>query len=276
MYPNNCNTNPNATNYSRSEMIMDNIPTEQVERPNLLKNAFQNDSFDKKSTLERYQGDSERFERFERPKWGSDRFERFERPKWGSDRFDSRSNVEQSSLNNFSQGNFERNAQNSSRSDRNSGRKTYDAAKYYTKPKYDVEYNNDDYQQDVFTNDPNNVYSEPLDNPNNVYSEPLDNQHQYERTRHEFERSDFDRRSRNSSNTSGRRSTTGRSRKNHPRPHLGVQTLPNHDLRHQVPDTMLVDDQGFVRFRRMQEMEQAEKPKRPKKHNNDVSHYSDA
>ncbi|KAK9751224.1 hypothetical protein QE152_g5141 [Popillia japonica] len=131
----------------------------------------------------------------------------------------------------------ERNALNSSRSDRNSGRKTYDAAKYYTKPKSDAEYNNDDYQQDVFTND-----------PNNVYSEPLDNQHQYERTRHEFEWSDFDRRSRNSSNTSGRRSTTGRSRKNHPRPHpqLGVQTLPNHDLRHQVPDTMLVDDQGFV------------------------------
>ncbi|KRT81750.1 hypothetical protein AMK59_5316 [Oryctes borbonicus] len=252
MYPNNCNTNPNATNYSRSEMIMDNIPTEQVERPNLLKNAFQNDSFDKKSTLERYQSDGERFDRFERPKWGSDRF-------------DSRSNVEQSSLNNFSQGNFERNTQNSSRSERNSGRKTYDAAKYYTKPKYDVEYNNDDYQQDVFTND-----------PNNVYSEPLDNQHQYERTRHEFERSDFDRRSRNSSNTSGRRSTTGRSRKNHPRPHLGVQTLPNHDVRHQVPETMLVDDQGFVRFRRMQEMEQGDKPKRPKKHNNDVSHYSDA
>ncbi|KAK9751223.1 hypothetical protein QE152_g5141 [Popillia japonica] len=106
---------------------MDNIPTEQVERPNLLKNSFQNDSFDKKSTLERYQGDSERFERFERPKWGSDREINIGAL--------SRSDVEKSSLNNFSQENFERNALNSSRSDRNSGRKTYDAAKYYTKPK---------------------------------------------------------------------------------------------------------------------------------------------
>lgn len=254
IYPNNCNTNPNALNYSRNEMIMDNLPTEPVERPNLLKAAFQNDSFDKKSTLERYQSDSER---------GSN-FERFERPKWGSDRFENRQNVDQTSLNNFNQpnsGHFERNAQNSSRNERNSARKTYESAKYYNKPKYDVEYNNEDYQ-----------HQEP-----NVYSEPVDQSaanHQYERTRHEFERGEFDRRSRNSSNTSGRRST-GRARKNHARPHLGVQTLPNHDVRHQIPDSMLVDDQGFLRFRHMQEFEN-EKPKRNKKQQNDANHYSDS
>lgn len=141
IYPNNCNTNPNAVNYSRNEMIMDNVPAESVERPNLIKNAFQNDSFDKKSTLERYQSDGER------------NFERFERPKWGSDRFEGRQNVDQASLNNFSQpssGNFERNLHSSSRSERNSSRKTYDSAKYYVKPKYDVEYNNDEYQHDSF------------------------------------------------------------------------------------------------------------------------------
>lgn len=256
IYPNNCNTNPNALNYSRNEMIMDNIPTETVERPNLLKNAFQNDSFDKKSTLERYQSDGER---------GSN-FDRFERPTWGSDRFEARQNVEQTSLNNFSQpssGHFERNAQNSSRNERNSARKTYDSAKYYAKPKYDVEFNNEDYQHE-FTNQEHNVYSEPVDQSMN---------HQYERTRHEFERGEFDRRSRNSSNTSGRRST-GRTRKNHARPHLGVQTLPNHDARHQIPDSVLVEDQGFLRFK-MQEYDD-NKPKRNKKQQNDVNHYSDA
>ncbi|CAG9831472.1 unnamed protein product [Diabrotica balteata] len=260
IYPNNCNTNPNALNYSRQEMIMDNIPTEPVERPNLLKNAFQNDSFDKKSTLERYQSDSER---------GSN-FDRFERPKWGSDRFDARTN-DGSSLNNFVQpgsGNFERgphnSVQNSLRNDRSSARKAYDSAKYYVKPKYDMEYTNDDYQQDMFVNNADrNIYSEPVDNPGS---------HQYERTRHEFERSDFDRRSRNSSNTSGRRST-GRTRKNHPRPHLGVQTLPNHD-RHQLQDSMLVDEQGFVRFRHMQE--ELDKPKKIKRQISDQNHYSDA
>lgn len=260
IYPNNCNTNPNALNYSRQEMILDSIPNETVERPNLLKNAFQNDSFDKKSTLERYQSDSER---------GSN-FDRFERPKWGSDRFDSRQH-DGSSLNNFTQpssGNFERathsSVNNSMRNERSSARKAYDAAKYYTKPKYDLEYNNDDYQQDIFgNNSERNIYSEPVDNPAG---------HQYERTIHEFEHSDFDRRSRNSSNTSGRRST-GRARKNHPRPHLGVQTLPNHD-RHQVPDSMLVDEQGFVRFRHMQE--EMEKPKKMKRQMSDQNHYSDA
>ena len=259
IYPNNCNANPNVTNYSRNEMAMDGIPsTDTIERPNLLKNAaFQNDSFDRKSTLERYRDA------------GDGGFDRFERPKWGSERFDSRSNIEQTSLNNFPQDNFERNViQNSSRGERNSSRKAYDAAKYYAKPKYDVEYDNEDFHRDVCPND-----------PGNVYSEPLDHQNQYERTRHEFERSDFDRRSRNSSNTSGRRSTTGRSRKNHPRPHLGIQTLPNHEVRNQVPDSMLVDDQGFVRFRHMQEMMEHntdKQSKRLKKHNNDVSHYSDA
>lgn len=263
IYPNNCNTNPNALNYSRQEMILDNIPTEPVERPNLLKNAFQNDSFDKKSTLERYQSDSEH---------GSN-FDRFERPKWGSDRFDPRTNVDGSSLNNFIQpnsGNFERgvhnSVQNSLRNDRSSARKAYDSAKYYTKPKFDLEYNNDDYQHDIFSGNGSerNIYSEPIDNPNSS--------HQYERTRHEFERSDFDRRSRNSSNTSGRRST-GRARKNHPRPQLGVQTLPNHD-RHQIPDSMLVDEQGFVRFRHMQE--ELDKPKKIKRQVSDQNHYSDA
>lgn len=260
IYPNNCNTNPNALNYSRQEMILDSIPNEAVERPNLLKNAFQNDSFDKKSTLERYQSDSER---------GSN-FDRFERPKWGSDRFDSRQ-TDGSSLNNFMQpnsGNFERAAHssvnNSIRNERSSARKAYDAAKYYTKPKYDLEYNNEDYQQDMFGNNTErNIYSEPIDNPG---------AHQYERTIHEFEQSDFDRRSRNSSNTSGRRST-GRARKNHPRPHLGVQTLPNHD-RHPVPDSMLVDEQGFVRFRHMQE--EMDKPRKIKRQMSDQNHYSDA
>lgn len=251
IYPNNCNTNPNAMNYSRNEMILDNIPTEAVERPNLLKNSFQNDSFDKKSTLERYQSDSEH--------------PRFERATWGSGHFENRPSVEQTSLNNFSQpnsGHFERGQHNGSRSDRNSARKTYESAKYYAKAKYDVEYNNDDYQHDLFAGNQDH----------NVYSEPVDNNH-YERTKHEFERSDFDRHFRNSSsNTSGRRST-GRARKNHARPHLGVQTLPNHEARHQN-DSMLVDDQGFVRFRHLQD--ELDKPKRVKKQNNDVMHFSDA
>ncbi|XP_025837522.1 uncharacterized protein LOC108744964 [Agrilus planipennis] len=258
IFPNNCNTNPNALNYSRNEMILDNIPTEPVERPNLLKSAFQNDSFDKKSTLERYQmSDSER---------GSN-FDRFERPKWGSDRIHQSS--DQNSLNNVqpNSGHFERGLTNSSRTDRSSSRKTYDSAKYYTKPKYDLEYNNEDYQHD---------YGSNHHQDHNVYSEPIDN-NQYERTRHEFERNDFDRRSRNSSNTSGRRST-GRTKKNHARPHLGVQTLPSH----QIPDSMLVDDQGFVRFRHLQDMEQqqqstpVEKSKKIKKQGNDLNHYSDA
>ncbi|KAF5303320.1 hypothetical protein FQA39_LY10059 [Lamprigera yunnana] len=246
IFPNNCTTNPNALNYSRNEMIMDNIPTESVERPNLLKSAFQNDSFDKKSTLERgRQSDNEAgtFDRFERPKWGSERFE--------VDRV--RQNVEQTSLNSFGQGHFER-GQNSLRVERNSARKTYDSAKYYAKPKYELEYNNEDYQQD-FSNPDANVYSEPVDN-------------QYDR-RTEFERCDYERRSKNSTNTSGRRST-GRTRKNHARPHLGVQTLPGH----QIPDTMLVDDQGFVRFRHLQDVDQ-EKPKKAKRQNNEINHYSD-
>lgn len=220
IYPNNCNTNPNALNYSRNEMMMENLPTETVERPNLLRNAFQNESFDstnakKSATLERREAPTN--------------LERFERPKWGS---------EQQNL-------------NGSRAERGGS-----ARKYYTKPKYD----NDDLFQDH----------------NNVYSEPLDNNH-YERTRHEFERSDFERRSRNSmSNTSGRRST-GRSRKNHARAHLGgVQTLPTH----QMQDTMLVDDQGFVRFPHMQDEQQQQQQqqhvKKMKKVGNDVASFSDA
>lgn len=255
IYPNNCNTNPNALNYSRNEMVLDNIPTEAVERPNLLKNAFQNDSFDKKSTLDRYHSD---------PENRSGHFDRFERPNW-SDR--SRQNVDQT-MNSFSQPNsthFERTSvHNSIRNERNSlgnaSRKTYDSAKYYTtKPKHDMEYNNEDYQHD-FNVPEKNIYSEPLDN-------------QYERTRHDFERSDFDRRSRNSSNTSGRRST-GKSRKNHARPHLGVQTLPNHQHQ-QLPDSMLVDEQGFVRFRHMQDDIENNRAKKIRK-NSDMNHFSDA
>ncbi|KAF7287685.1 hypothetical protein GWI33_006026 [Rhynchophorus ferrugineus] len=233
IYPNNCNTNPNALNYSRQEMIHDNIPTEPVERPNLLKNAFQNDSFDKRSTLERYQSDSER----------NSNFDRFERPKWGSDRFDSRQNIDQNSLNNFGQpssGNFERaghnSIHNSMRNEQRSSARKHPA--FYS--------NNEDYQNDMLAGSERNIYSEPIDNPA---------AHQYERTRHEFERNDFERRSRNSTNTSGRRST-GRARKNHPRPHLGIQTLPNHDR----GQTMLVDEQGFVRFKAMR----------------DQNHFSDA
>ncbi|CAH0549215.1 unnamed protein product [Brassicogethes aeneus] len=255
IYPNNCNTNPNALNYSRQEMILDNIPTETVDRPNLLKHAFQNDSFDKKSTLERYQSDSER---------GSN-FDRFERPKWGSERFDSRQNIDQNNFIQPTSGNFERGSlRNDSRS---STRKMYDTAKFYNKPKYDMEYNND---QDVITNQ-----------ERNIYSEPIDNHHQYERTMHDFERGEFDRRSRNSSNTSGRRST-GRSRKNHARPHLGVQTLPNHERNqnHQVqmpPESMLVDEQGFVRFRHMNDDDVVitTSSKKSKK-SNEQNHYSEA
>lgn len=243
IFPNNCTTNPNALNYSRNEMIMDHGPSETIERPNLLKNTFQNDSFDKKSTLERYRGgdnESGKFDRFERPKWGSERFE--------VDRV--RPSVEQTSLNSFGQpnsGHFER-GQNSLRNERSSTRKTYDVAKYYAKPKYE-EYNNDDYQSE-----------------GNVYSEPVDNQY----ARNDFERNDFERRSKNS-NTSGRRST-GRTRKNHARPHLGAQTLPGgNDARHPISDTMLVDDQGFVRFRHLQD----EQPKKSKRQNNELNHYSD-
>lgn len=46
-----------------------------------------------------------------------------------------------------------------------------------------------------------------------------------------------------------------------------------------MPDSMLVDDQGFVRFRHMQEgggTEHGEKPKKQKKQNPDLNHYSDA
>lgn len=223
IYPNNCNTNPNAMNYSRNELMMENLPTETVERPNLLRNSFQNESFDnnskKSATLERRD-----------PERASVNLERFERPKWGS-------------------GNFE---QTIGRNNASSG----STRKYYTKPKYD----NDDLFQD---------------HGNNVYSEPVDNNH-YERTRHDFERNDFDRRSRNSiSNTSGRRST-GRTRKNHARAHLatasGVQTLPTH----QIQDSMLVDDQGFVRFRHMQDEQHQHNIKKVKKQSNDVAHFSDA
>lgn len=257
IYPNNCNTNPNATSYSRNELMMDGVPTDTIERPILVKNQLQanvTDNFDKKSTLERYHSDNE----------SRANFDRIERPKWGSDRFDPRHQVNnEHGLNNFLQaqhaekwghsGSFDRtNPQNSSRNAEpqqpraGSGRRAYDTAKYYVKPKYDVEFENDDYQQDNSGFHDRNIYSEPIDT-NSL------NRHHYERTRHEFERSDFDRRSRNSSNTSGRRST-GRARKNHPRPHLGIQTLPSHEVRHHQPspqDSMLVDEQGFVRFRHM-------------------------
>lgn len=190
IYPNNCNTNPNAMNYSRNEMMMENLPTETIERPNLLRNTT--------STLER--------------------------------------DPERASIK-LNSGHFEQNS------------RTGSARKYYTKPKYDEDFNN-------------------------VYSEPVDNNH-YERTRHEFERSDFDRRSRNSSNTSGRRSSTGRSRKNHARPHLGVQTLPMQQQQ-QNSDSMLVDDQGFVRFRHMQEEVQQLKKGRKINEAAATAHFSDA
>lgn len=165
IFPNNCATNPNALNYSRQEMVLENVqPGEAPDHPNLLRNTFQNDSFDKKSTLERYHrpnniGPEHRFDRFERPKWGSDRFD--------IDR------LEQASINS---GHFER-GQNSLRNERGSGRKTY-----YTKPKYSIEYNNEDYQHDYAGNEPN------------VYSEPVDNSHYEDTGRMEFDRGDSDRR----------------------------------------------------------------------------------
>ncbi|XP_065171105.1 uncharacterized protein [Atheta coriaria] len=273
MYPNNCNSNPNAMNYSRQEMVLDTLNRHQ-ERDrdrdrddvnhlnmglgmNITQNGhvghnghgYPDGSFDMKkpsSAAGTGSGSNNSGGTLERDR---DRdFERFERPKWGSERMG-----------------FDR-VSTSSRSTSN-GHKNYDTAKYY-KPKYAQ------HQQE------------------NPYSEPVD-QNQYERTRHEFERNDFDRRSRNSSNTSGRRSTTGRSRKNHPRPHLGVQTLPSHD-RHTPPilgqtggaqgqpnpnltETMIVDEQGFVRFRHMQDLEYNDRAKRHKHAIlNDVNHYSDA
>lgn len=223
IYPNNCNTNPNAMNYSRNEMMMmENIPTEPVERPNLLRNSFQNESFDNNkklppptttttSTLER------------------DASERcFERPKWGSGHFDANLN-----------------------GSRNNAERGSSARKYYTKPKYD---NDELFHQEQ---------QQQQQQHNNVYSEPIDNNH-YERTRHEFERGGSSR----NSNTSGRRTSTGRTRKNHARPHLGgVQTLPAH----QLPDSMLVDDQGFVRFRHMQDEMHQHHVKKIKKQSNDFS-----
>lgn len=176
IYPNNCNTNPNALNYSRNEMMMENIPTETIERPNLLRNT---------ATLER-----------------------------------------------------------------ESNSRAGSARKYYTKPKYDDDLFQEQQQQQ----------QQQLPH-NNVYSEPIDNNH-YERTRHDFERSDFERHSSRNS-TSGRRS-----RRNHARPHLGVQTLPP------MQDSMLVDDQGFLRFRHMQDEQHVKKMK--KQQNNDVAHFSDA
>lgn len=345
IYPNNCNTNPNALNYSRNEMVMENLPSsETIDRtPNLLKNTFnnqtpQNDSFEKKSTLERYPSANaepeatsvnRNFDRFERPKWSqtSDRFESF-RSSGGA--------MPPESLNNFDR------VQSNTSGRSSSGRKYDTSGKYYVKPKYDVEYNNEEYQHDgaaerygvghhvhqnshssshsssTATNPP--TQSTNTDSTNNVYSEPLDThaqannplQHQYERTRHEFERStvgDLDRRSRGgsgtSNGTSGRRSTTGRSRsKQQQHVHaergldggggggsgrrygVGMQTLPAGGERATRggggggrEETMLVDDQGFLRFRHMQDLEYNERSKRSHKQRpsmNDVNHYSDA
>ncbi|XP_049825205.1 uncharacterized protein LOC109602569 isoform X2 [Aethina tumida] len=250
IYPNNCNTNPNALNYSRQEMILDQLdhrqePPPPIERPsNLLKHAFQNESFDKKSTLERYQSDgsdraSSNLDRFERPKWGSERC--FDPPPPGFERGSLRTTSD-------------------SRSSR---------TKYYTKPKYD------DFSPEK------NIYSEPLDNNHHHHLQQQQQlQHQYERTVHEFERNDFDRRSRNSSNTSGRRS-----RKNHARPHLGVQTLPGGGggggggvgmpptAAATHADSMLVDEQGFVRFRHLHddEMMTDSKPRKSKRQNGGIA-----
>lgn len=360
IYPNNCNTNPNALNYSRNEMIMENLPNTDTipnERPNLLKNTFNNhnlsDSFEKKSTLERYPASNaepettgRNFDRFERPKWSqtSDRFESFGRASVNSGSEQVTAGGGGGVLNNFDR-------VQSNTSGRSSGGRKYDTSgKYYVKPKYDVEYNNEDYQHDAVeqrfpaghhvhqnshssshssstaTNPPTQSThsTDQSSNSNNVYSEPLDmtahqlpaTHHQYERTRHEFERSDLDRRSRSSgtsnggggNGTSGRRSTTGRSRNKHAAGAdrgggesaggsgrryaygVGMQTLPASGGAAERgeraertgrgrEETMLVDDQGFLRFRHMQDLEYNERSKRSHKQRpsmNDVNHYSDA
>lgn len=332
IYPNNCSTNLNALNYSlrsqnpyRQDLALENLPTDIVERPNLLKNSFQNDSFDKKSTLDRFQSgrssanclESDRSTKYDRSSLEAERsenasdyekgvydrgnnFERFERPNWGSQRFDNEERFErdnfpvrnfersgisdsetQPSSGHFERGSGRRNFDRSSPADfpqphfeHGSGRgKTYEKSKYYMKPKYDTDmYNNDDYQREFETRSklkrPDlNVERSHLEEEHNVYSEPLDVNHEYERTQHDFERNDFDRRSKSSWNNSGRRSIGRSGRKSNCRPNMGIQTLPNQD-------SMLVDENGFVRFRHMGEHE-----KPSKKHKQmipDNNHYSDA
>lgn len=323
IYPNNCSTNLNALNYSlrsqsqfRQDMALENLPTDVIERPNLLKNSFQNDSFDKKSTLDRFQsgrssancleGDRGKYDRSsleaERSENASDyekgvydrgaNFERFERPNWGSQRFDEERferdsfpvrNFERTTISDtegapshFERGSGRRTFDRASPSDfptphydHGSGRsKTYEKSKYYMKPKFDTDlYNNDDYQREF---EPRPKLKRPeLEDEHNVYSEPLDVNHEYERTRHDFERSDFDRRSKNSWNNSGRRSIGRSGRKSNCRPNMGVQTLPNQDM----SNSMLVDENGFVRFRQLGEHE---KPQKKHKPNPDNNHYSDA
>lgn len=339
IYPNNCSTNLNALNYSlrsqnqyRQDMALENLPTDIVERPNLLKNSFQNDSFDKKSTLDRFQSgrnsanclESDRSTKYDRSSLEAERsenasdyekgvydrgsnFERFERPNWGSQRFD---NEERFERDNFPVRNFERAGLSDSEQgqpssghfDRGSGRrnfdraspadfpkphfdhgsgrsKTYEKSKYYVKPKFDADlYNNEEYQREFETRpklkrpDMSNMSMERphLEDEHNVYSEPLDVNHEYERTRHDFERSDFDRRSKSSWNNSGRRSIGRSGKKGNVRPNLGVQTLPNQDM----SNSMLVDENGFVRFRHLGEHEKP--PKKHKHSNPDNNHYSDA
>lgn len=109
IYPNNCNTNLNALNYSlRSQNQYrtqnQDIPTDVIERPNLI---------EKKSTLERTfpaitsnnqdLSDGERnFERFERPTWqGSQRFQpNFERDNFPVRNFERGEELSNSHLSN--------------------------------------------------------------------------------------------------------------------------------------------------------------------------------
>lgn len=329
IYPNNCSTNLNALNYSlrssqaqyrqqlqqhQQELALENLPTDIVERPNLL--------LDKKSTLDRcYQGsgldrssesasDHDRGSAYEPPPpvppvvRGAS-FDRFERPNWGSQRFAADAERDTFPVRNFERaddvqpgsGHFERSSGRATRSferpepgdypsghfEHGSGRlKPYEKCRYYAKPKYDTDlYNNSaDEQHDP---PPKHMKRDlgDSDEPNNVYSEPLDvAAAEYERRHEPLDRADLERRSRTSWNNSGRRSTGRSGRKPQTgmacRPHqAGVHTLPNQD----TANSMLVDENGFVRFRQLageQEKAAAAARKHHRHHHTDANHYSDA
>ncbi|GLV37051.1 uncharacterized protein CBL_02117 [Carabus blaptoides fortunei] len=336
IYPNNCSTNLNALNYSlrssqaqyrqqlqqhQQELALENLPTDIVERPNLL--------LDKKSTLDRcYPGsgldrssesasDHDRGSAYEPPPppvppvvRGAS-FDRFERPNWGSQRFAADAERDTFPVRNFERaddvqpgsGHFERGSGRATRTferaepgdypsghfEHGSGRvKPYEKCRYYAKPKYDTDlYNNstDDQHEppkhmkrDLADSDEPNVYSEPLDVAASA---------EYERRHEPLDRADLERRSRTSWNNSGRRSTGRSSRKPTGmacRPHqAGVHTLPNQDTAAAAAaaaNSMLVDENGFVRFRQLageQEMAAAAARKHHSRHHHmDVNHYSDA
>lgn len=324
IYPNNCNTNLNALNYSlrstqqqyRSQLSgaqnsvqsgLDSLPSNIVDRPNII--------LDKKSTLERcFPSVTQNTDEPER----NPNFERFERPNWGSQRFAPEENfpnirnfepiADEANLGSMRSEQFEQSSArsgsgrflpaNSSSSNRSS-LKPYEKCRYYAKPKYDSDamYNSSSGTQEE--ENPKLLKRELRermveDDSNNLYSEPLDISHSaggnssstagsdYERRYAELDRVDLERRSRTSWSNSGRRSTGRSSRKTGQRAHTaGVHTLPNQD----ASGSMLVDDNGFVRFRQLAgeheqqsqtNMGSTKSRKHHRYHHNDLNHYSDA